>query len=128
MTDVSITPSIGKDVLRLRSATKKSQGNIAEELRAKFNLRIDTNRLSRIENGQETPTEVELDKILRAIGSQQAKDYRQFHESRWTHSAKPPFWHSDRKALAQAEETLKQLTEFDKTLNPGSPLRPQLKL
>ncbi len=128
MTEVSMTPSIGRDLLRLRTATKKSQGRIVDELRTKFDLRIDTSRLSRIESGRVTPNEVEVDSILQAIGTPEAEDYRQFHQASWTYLAKPPFWHADRPALAQAEETLQRLSELEKTLDPESPLRPQLEL
>ena len=128
MTEISMSSTIGNDLLRLRTATKRSQGTIAEQLRTKFDLRIDTSRLSRIESGRVTPTEEEVDCILQIVGTQEAEDYRQFHQAKWTHLAKPPFWHADQSSLAQAEETLQQLSELEKTLDPESSLRPQLEL
>jgi transcriptional regulator with XRE-family HTH domain len=101
-----LPPDLGQTLAELRNATDKTQADIAGK------LNIDQSRVSRIEKGSVTPTESEIEAYLSAIGTEDAKAYRDFLKLQWVHLNPPSFWHPQRNELCKAETSLQKLENF----------------
>lgn len=99
---------LGPTLARLRNeqADKMTQTYIAR------GLDIDQSRVSRIEKGDVSPTDTEIEGYLNVIGTEDALAYGQFLKVAWKHLKRPSFWHPQRDELYEAEIFLQKLEDF----------------
>ncbi len=98
---------IGVELARLRLNAKLKQSAVAEA------VGLDTSRLSRIETGEQLPDPDEVIRIAEAIGTDEAKEYAAYSKRQWGSIDKPSFWHISRPELAEAEDYLTSLAQFE---------------
>ena len=106
-----INADLGPTLAELRNAADLKQADIAKSLNG------DQSRVSCIEEGVVTPTESEVEGYLTAVGTDDAKAYREFLKLRWEHLERPSFWHPQRNALCKAEIYLQKLEELKSQLD-----------
>lgn len=92
--------------LRNEQADKMTQTYIAQH------LGIAQSRVSRIEKGDVSPTDSEIEGYLNTIGTENAKAYCQFLKVAWKHLKRPSFRHPQREEICEAEIFLQKLENF----------------
>jgi len=96
---------VGKTLSDLRKAAKKKQADIAQS------LNVAQSHISRIEKGKVTPTDQELEKYVKAIGTEEAQYYLKFLKP-WEILKRPSFKNPQRDELWKAETALKELQKL----------------
>lgn len=102
----SFPTDLGATLSQLRNETGRKQIDIARH------LKVDASRVSRIENGDFSPTMAEVSSYLQAVGTESAQSYLNYLEQDWRILTRPPFSHPDRHALWGAEHALQRLDVF----------------
>ena len=112
----------GTVVGRLRNDLQVSQSEIAAK------VGLDQSRISRIEKGEISNSSDVIRTIdaLADLGSADARRYKEFLDKDWRHVERPDFWNPDAASIELAEETLGQLDDFLREMEPPWPLRRQL--
>jgi len=103
---MDIPEDIGRVLLKIRSENGLSQQELARR------AHLHQSQVSRIENGEALPTEVEVKAYLSALNGPSSSDLARFLEERWTESTRPLFDNPDRGLLASAEKSLRSLKDF----------------
>ena len=67
--------------------------------------------LSRVESGDRALSLEERDSILDAIGTEEARSFKESFERPWQHLPRPPFGHPDEAILWEAEQALEKVIE-----------------
>lgn len=109
-------------ISRIRQELGATQAAVAAE------ARLDQSRVSRIEKGEvAAPAEIErvLD-ALAAMGSSDARAFKEFAAKEWTAIEPPSFWNPQRASLEITEETLVVIDEFLADDEQPWPLRRQI--
>ena len=107
---------LGVQLARFRLEEKLSQAAIAER------LKVDQSRVSRIENGDITPSESEIERFLKGVNSENSLAYLKYLGGSWRHIARPSFSNPQLEVLAAAEEHLAKLESFRHSRELPSPL------
>ena len=105
MTTSSI--EIGKYLVRLRDKAGLKQNELAQKVTWSPAV------LSRVESGEREVSTDELNSILEAIGTEEARQFRETAGRIWKISQKPPLGHPDEQLLWEAEEALQDLEELE---------------
>lgn len=84
----------------LRKSAGLKQSDVAKK------MSIDTSRVSRIETGEITPTESEVQSYCDAVGTSESSNYLNFLKQDWKILRKPLYNHPDRDSLYLAEQSL----------------------
>ena len=88
---------------------------------------VDQSRISRIEKGEGTPTELgKLLAGLSALGSSRAQEFEAFLKKTWRHIERPDFSNPQRTVVELAEETLERVQQFLAQEHRPWPLKRQL--
>lgn len=114
--------SHGAVLARLRSEIGVTQAALATE------AGLDQSRVSRIEKG-EVSSEAEVEKVLdalTALGSPQARAYKEFIGRAWENIAPPSFFNPQRACLEIADEALRDIDAFLADESRPWPLRRQI--
>ena len=85
--------SIGKYLSALRDAARLTQAQLAKK------VTVSPARISRIESGDTSLTEDEMDQLLNAIGTDAASALREYLDQEWEELGRPPFNHPNLEAL-----------------------------
>lgn len=113
-----LPPDLGQTLTELRNTAGLKQADIARS------LSINQSRVSRIEKGEVSPSEGEIQGYLSAIGTEDAQAYLTFLKQPWEHLDRPLYRHPQRHALCKAETYLQKLKEFKSKPNaPGLLMR-----
>lgn len=104
MTTSSI--EIGKYLARLRDKAGLKQNELAQKVTWSPAV------LSRVESGEREVSTDELNSILEAIGTEEARQFRETAGRVWKTSQKPPLGHPDEQLLWEAEEALQNIEEL----------------
>lgn len=107
---------------RLRSDIRVTQAALAAE------AGLDQSRVSRIEKG-EVSSEAEVEKVLDALialGSSQARSYKEFNGREWENIPPPSFFNPQRACLEIADEALGNIDAFLADESRPWPLRRQI--
>ena len=99
-------PDIGKVLIDLRKAAGKSQAAVSRA------LTIDASRVSRIETGEIIPSLSDVEMIVKAIGTDLAREYLAHLNRPFRLLTRPEFGHPDRRTLGLAEDCLQRLEAF----------------
>lgn len=113
-----LPPDLGAQLLKLRKQAGKTQSDVAA------GLGVDSSKISRIEDGKVTPTEVEIAAILKTMGTEEAGRYQRYLGIAWHFLKRPSFDHPDIEHLEAAELTLQRIEDFSKR-NPSPALAAQ---
>jgi transcriptional regulator with XRE-family HTH domain len=95
--------ALGKYLSTIRDAAQLTQAELAKK------VTVSPTRISRIESGDVSLTEDEMDQLLKAIGTAPAEELREYLDQGWHELERPPFEHPDRKTLWVANGLLKKL-------------------
>jgi transcriptional regulator with XRE-family HTH domain len=95
--------ALGKYLSTIREAAQLTQAELAKK------VTVSPTRISRIESGDVSLTEDEMDQLLREIGTAPAQELREYLDQEWQELERPPFEHPNRKALWLANGLLKKL-------------------
>jgi transcriptional regulator with XRE-family HTH domain len=99
----TLPSSIGADLKALREQSVLNQKQVER------GSGLDQSRISRIEKGEVTPSEVEVNTYLGALRPALARKYKEYLRTEWQHFAQPPFLHPDLEALVKAEKCLREI-------------------
>ena len=102
---------LGTTLANLRDQAVLTQERVAQSLK-EAGLRVDRDRISRIEKGDASPSDDELEKYLTILGTPEALDYRDFLKQLWNMLDRPPYCHPQREAIWKAERDLQKLADF----------------
>ncbi len=103
---MEIPDGIGRALLKIRSEAGLNQQELARR------AHLHQSQVSRIENEEALPTELEVKAYLSVIDGPSSSDLAVFLEEPWTESARPSFDNPDRRFLTEAEKSLRSLKEF----------------
>ena len=98
------TPEVGAYLARLREKAGLKQNELASKVTWSPAV------LSRVESGERPLSAEERDSILDAIGTKEARDFKETVERIWQHLDRPPLGHPDEAVLWEAEQTLERVT------------------
>src|SRR5437870_3570711 len=85
--------ALGKYLASIRDIAGLTQAELAKK------VTVSPARISRIESGDVSLTEDEMDQLLVAIGTSDADDLRAYLDQEWDELDRPPFDHPNRKIL-----------------------------
>lgn len=122
MTEQSETYYHGAALSRFRAELGVTQAALATE------ARLDQSRVSRMEKG-EVFSQNEVDRVLdalTALGSPDARAYKEFAAHEWKHIAPPSFFNPQRACLEIADEALGEIEGFLADDSRPWPLRRQI--
>ena len=97
---------IGAYLARLRDKAGLKQNELASKVTWSPAV------LSRVESGERTLSEEELDSILDAIGTEEARDFKETVYRVWQHLPRPALGHPDEAILWEAEQALEKVSEL----------------
>ena len=97
---------MGKYLAHLRDKAGLKQNELAQKVTWSPAV------LSRVESGERAVSTDELNSILEAIGTEEARQFRETAGRVWRISQKPPLGHPDEQLLWEAEEALQNIEEL----------------
>ena len=97
---------VGRYLALLRDKAKLTQAELAKR------ITVSPVRISRIESGNIALTDDEIDQLLDAIGTDDAKALREYLDQSWEELERPPFDHPNREALWTINELLGRLRKL----------------
>ena len=97
---------VGKYLAHLRDKAGLKQNELARKVTWSSAV------LSRVESGERTVSADELNSILDAIGTEEARQFRKTAGRIWRKSLKPPLGHPDESLLWEAEQALQRVEEL----------------
>ena len=98
--------AIGRTLARVREEAGLTQAQLAGK------VTYSPAGISRIESGDKAVTPEEFDTILKAIGSEKARQLGEFSKQKWDVLERPEFDHPNRTALWSANTTLRKLRKL----------------
>ena len=107
---------LGVRLAKFRLEEKLSQTNMAKR------LKVDQSRISRIEQGDVTPSAAEIERFLREVKSANSLAYLKFLQSSWRHIERPSFSNPQLDVLSTGETYLSKLEEFRQSHDLPGPL------
>ena len=107
---------LGAQLARFRLEERLSQAAIAER------LKVDQSRVSRIEKGDVTPSESEIERFLKGVKSENSLAYLKYLGSSWRHIERPSFSNPQLEVLSAVEAYLSKVEDFRHSRDLPSPL------
>lgn len=104
--DYKLPANFGTIVTELRNQANLYQSDVAQK------LTVDKSRVSRIESGNISLSRTEVDNLLQAINTQEAKDFQVFLNQEWNILDRPSFYHPQKDILYKAELSFQKLRNF----------------
>ena len=98
--------NLSESLSELRKSAGPKQSDVAKK------MGVDTSRVSRIETGEITPTESEVQSYCDALGTSESSNYLKFLKQNWEILRRPSFNHPERDALYLAEQSLQVLKDL----------------
>ena len=98
--------AVGAAISRIRDAAGVTQAALAKR------LPMSAPTISRIEKGEVELSGDELDALLDAIGTDDAREFKMFLAQEWRHLQRPPFHHPSLKDLWHAERLLQAVEQL----------------
>ena len=103
---MTASTEIGKYLARLRDKAGLKQNELAQKVTWSPAV------LSRVESGEREVSTDELNSILEAIGTEEARQFRETAGRVWKISQKPPLGHPDEQLLWESEKALQNIEEL----------------
>ena len=123
---MALPSEVGRYLTRLRQEANVTQKEVAK--RASMYPAV----LSKIESGERSITEEEMQRLVAALDSKSARRFGKTWSRRWSHLERPPIGHPNGDLLWEGELCLAKIAQLRERLGPGSegidPFRARLRL
>ena len=111
---MALANEIGRYLSRMRAETGITQREIAER------ASIYPGVLSKIESGERAATDDEMQRIVAAIDTEDARRFGETWRRGWTNLERPPIGHPDEELLWEGERCLARIKQLEEQLGFGS--------
>ena len=123
---MTLPSEVGRHLIRLRNEAEVTQKEVAEK------ASIYPGVLSRIETGERSVTDDEMQRIIAALDTPSARSFSEVLARTWTHLERPPIGHPDEGLLWESELCVTKIGSLRRELglgiNGADPFQARLRL